>query len=483
MTDVAVEEQIVIAPQPGPQEQFLSTSADIAIYGGAAGGGKTFAELMEPLRHVHNRDFGAVIFRKSYPQIFNEGALWDESYELYPHCGAKPRLSASQWVFPSGAAVSMRHIGSDDELQGWGGSQIPLIEFDELCEFSERAFWFMLSRNRSTCGVRPYMRATCNPDPDSFVAKLIAWWIGKDGFAIPERSGVVRWFIREGGALLWADSEDECKALSQHPKEAQPKSFTFILSRLKDNQVLLRKDPGYLSNLLAMLPIDRERLYGDGERGGNWKVKAEGGQIFDRSWFQVLEATPSGGVICRFYDFAATKAKLKGAKGKQPDYTAMCRIRRKKGIWIVEHAWRDRIGPVEIDALFKNTSKQDAVWARQTGAAYCVRWEEEPASAGKRESVRMTRMLAGLDAKGEPAQGDKVQRWKPLAAQAQAGNVWIMAGPWNEWWLESLHNQPFAAHDDDPDAAAGSFKGTLSYHPGRAVAGGHREALAGYKVR
>jgi predicted phage terminase large subunit-like protein len=480
---VTAEVLPTIAPQPGPQEQFLSTPADIAIYGGAAGGGKTFAELMEPLRHVHNKDFGAVIFRKSYPQIFNEGALWDEAFELYPDCGARPRLSASQWVFPAGSTVSMRHLGSDDELQGWGGSQIPLILFDELCEFTERAFWFMLSRNRSTCGVRPYMRATCNPDPESFVAKLISWWIGDDGFAIPERSGVVRWFIREGGMLLWADSEDECKQRSQDPSSAQPKSFTFILSRLKDNQILMRKDPGYLSNMLALLPIDRERLYGDGERGGNWRIKAEGGKIFDRSWFQPIGAAPSGGVICRFWDFAATKAKLAGSKGKQPDYTAGCRIRRRKGVWYVEHACRDRIGPVEIDQQFKNTAKQDAAWARATAAAYCLRWEEEPAGAGKRESTRMTRMVAGLDARGMPAQGDKVQRWKPFAAQAQAGNVYIVEGAWNEWWLESLHNQPFMAHDDDPDAATGSFQGTIAYNPGRAVAGGQREAIAQYKVR
>src|SRR5215467_12239907 len=79
-----------IGPQEGPQSQFLATSADIAIYGGAAGGGKTFAELLEPLRHVGNKDFGAVIFRRTTPQITNEGALWDESIKLYPQLGAKP---------------------------------------------------------------------------------------------------------------------------------------------------------------------------------------------------------------------------------------------------------------------------------------------------------------------------------------------------------------------------------------------------------
>lgn len=488
MTDISATVEYVvagpevIAPQPGPQEQFLSTPADVAIYGGAAGGGKTFAELMEPLRHVHNPDFGAVIFRQSYPQIFNEGGLWDESYELYPSCGARPRLSASQWVWPNGATVSMRHLSSDEELDGWGGSQIALIEFDELCEFSERQFWFMFARNRSTCGIRPYIRATCNPDPDSFVAKLISWWIGKDGYAIPERSGIVRWFIREGGMLLWANSEEECKKLSADPKSARPKSLTFILSRLKDNQKLLAKNPEYLSNVLALLPVDRERLYGDGERGGNWKVKAEAGKIFNRGWFTIDPAAPAGGIVVRFWDFAATKAQQVGTKKKGPDFTAGVRVRRAKGIWYVEHAVQGRWGPVEIDQYFKSYAKQDAAWARQTRAALAVRWEVEPASAGKREAVRMTRMLAGLDAKGIVPQGEKIQRWKPVAAQAQAGNVHLVEGDWNEWFLEHLHNQPLP-HDDTADALAGAFTGSLTWQPTGAQAGGERRAIEQYQVR
>ena len=78
---------ITIGPQPGPQERFLASSSDIAIYGGSAGGGKTWALLMEPLRHVHNPDFGAVFFRRSTVQIRNEGGLWDESAKLYPSAG------------------------------------------------------------------------------------------------------------------------------------------------------------------------------------------------------------------------------------------------------------------------------------------------------------------------------------------------------------------------------------------------------------
>ena len=73
----------VLRPQEGPQEVFLCTPADIAIYGGAAGGGKTFALLLEALRHSANPGFGAVIFRRQSIQITQEGGLWDSSFEVY----------------------------------------------------------------------------------------------------------------------------------------------------------------------------------------------------------------------------------------------------------------------------------------------------------------------------------------------------------------------------------------------------------------
>src|SRR3954467_10979635 len=96
----------LIGPQPGPQTAFLASPADIAIYGGSAGGGKTWALLMEPLRHVVNPQFGAVFFRRTLVQVRNEGGLWDESEKLYPNLQAKPRSAPDlSWTFPSGASV------------------------------------------------------------------------------------------------------------------------------------------------------------------------------------------------------------------------------------------------------------------------------------------------------------------------------------------------------------------------------------------
>ena len=103
-TPAATEAARIIYPQPGFQMAALSTPADIAIIGGGAGGGKTYALLMEASRHRFNPTFGAVVFRRTYAQITNEGGLWDTSKEMYPLVGAKPTpvCSPTSWnLFPS----------------------------------------------------------------------------------------------------------------------------------------------------------------------------------------------------------------------------------------------------------------------------------------------------------------------------------------------------------------------------------------------
>src|SRR5687768_6625252 len=143
-------EVITIGPQPGRQEQFLASSADITIYGGAAGGGKTYGLLLEPLRHIGNPKFGAVIFRRTIAEIVKEGGLWDEAENIYPLLNGEPNKNDHFYQFPSGAKIGFAHLQYDDTLKDWRGAQISLIEFDQLETFNQKQFFYMLSRSRST---------------------------------------------------------------------------------------------------------------------------------------------------------------------------------------------------------------------------------------------------------------------------------------------------------------------------------------------
>ncbi len=85
-----------------------------------------------------------------------------------------------QWTFKSGAKVTFQHIERDDDLEKFQGSQICEICFDELTHFTKKQFFYLLSRNRTSCNVAPHVRGTCNPDSDSWVAEFISWWIDQD---------------------------------------------------------------------------------------------------------------------------------------------------------------------------------------------------------------------------------------------------------------------------------------------------------------
>lgn len=427
-----------IRPQAGPQESFLATPADIAIFGGSAGGGKTWSLLAEPLRHIGNPGFGAVIFRQTSVQVRNEGGLWDASEGLYPLVGGYGTRHNLRWRFPTGATVTFAHLEHDNDRLSWQGSEIALIGFDELTHFNPGTFWYMLSRNRSTCGVRPYVRATCNPDPDSFVADLIGWWIDQEtGYAIPERSGVLRWFVRQGDGLVWFGSKQE--AMAECGEQAGVKSLTFIRSRLEDNRILMEKDPGYRQNLLSLPRVDRERLL-----GGNWKIRPAGGLFFRREWFEIVDAAPAGGSVVRYWDRAATEKR----PDNDPDWTAGVKVRKVNGVFYVEDVAHLRARPLGVQQAILNTAKQEP--------SVAIGIEEDPGQAGVAEAEAYVRLLAGFNVRRKKPTGDKQTRAKPASAQAEAGNIKLVRGAWNRAFMDEVENFPDGSHDDQVDGLSGA---------------------------
>lgn len=452
-----MNEQPRLKPQPGPQRRFLETKADIAIFGGGAGGGKTFSLLMEPLRYVNKR-VSAVIFRRTTKQITNPGGLWDEASKIYPDANLHPRLSGFlDWKQSNGLSIKFAHMEHEHNKYDWQGSQIPIIGFDELTHFSMGQFFYMLSRNRSTSGLPGYIRATCNPDADSWVAKFIAWWIDQDtGFPIPERDGVLRWFIRDGDDIIWGDSKEELQ--SEYPDLAEfAKSVTFIRSTIYDNKILMEKDPAYIANLKALDRVERARLM-----DGNWKVKAHAGTFFARTDFKIIETMPTGiEKTIRYWDRAATEPN---PSNTNPDWTVGVLMHKlTDGTFVVENVSRFRKGPLGVENAIKNIAAQDRVHVT-------VGIEQDPGQAGKVEAHNWTRILQGYDVRLYPVHKNKETRARPYSAQVQAGNVLLLQGDWNDAFInehegfppennvkKKRENPESVGKDDQVDAASGAF--------------------------
>lgn len=439
---------IEIKPQPGPQSAFIASQADIAIYGGAAGGGKSFGLLIDPLRHHKNPRFGGTIFRRTSVQVRNEGGLWDESMHIYAPFGAKPRESFLEWRFPSGMSMGFAHLEHDNDVFNWQGAQLPWIGFDELTHFSEKQFFYIMSRNRSASGVKPRIRGTCNPDPDSWVRRFIDWWIGPEGYPIPERSGVLRWFIRLDDQFIWANTPEEIFAQYGFGVEIQPKSVTFIPSKLQDNKILMQKDPGYLANLLAQNRVDRMRLL-----EGNWNVRASAGTFFQRNWFTMVDVVPAGWIQgCRFWDRAATKPS---ETNKDPDWTrGLLLLKYPTGNYCVADIKSIRDTPGQVDRFIKTVASHDSTNIK-------ILSQQDPGSAGVLEAEHFTKMLAGYWVSTIVTSKDKATRAKPVSSQAEAGNIWVLRAPWNDEFfaeLENFSDNPKEyKHDDQVDVFSGAF--------------------------
>ena len=439
-----------LTPQPGPQTAFMCSPADIVIFGGAAGGGKSYALLMEGLRHKDIAGFSGVVFRKNYTQITASGGLWDAASKLYSQVqGAKPKKTPKlHWLFtPSNARMHFAHLEREEDLMSWQGTEICYLAFDELTHFSRHQFLYMLSRNRSTCGIRPYVRATCNPDSDSWVAEFISWWINQDtGYPIYERSGVIRYMCVVNDTIYWGSNPHEL-AQEHGVNVEECKSVTFIASKLTDNKVLMAKDPSYMANLKALAEIDKERLL-----YGNWKIRPAAGMYFKTEQFTFIDAVPKNIIAyARSWDLAATEPT---PLNPDPDATAGVLMGLlDDGRVIVLDVKRKQIKANDARNLLRNMAAIDQ--AKYKFVQITI--PQDPGQAGKAQAQSLVSMLAGYSVEIVSPTGSKEVRATPFASQVQAGNVLILKGEWNDMYLAELESFPESKHDDMVDASSDAF--------------------------
>jgi len=263
------------------------------LYGGAAGGGKSDALLIEALRQADIPNYRALILRRTYPQL---EALISRSLELYPRIfpGAKYNATGHKWRFPSGATLFFGSMQLESDKHQYQGKPYDFIAFDELTHFTRDQYMYLMSRNRPTGpGTRIYMRATANP------GGIGHGWV-KQRFidAAPPMTPITdeyRVEAPDGSELVIA------------------RQRIFVPSTIFDNRALLENDPGYLGTL-AMLPEAEKRalLYGDwnsfeGQVFREWKD--DPAHYRDRLWTHVIAPfePPAHWMCWRGFDFGYSR--------------------------------------------------------------------------------------------------------------------------------------------------------------------------------
>ena len=408
------------------QAAFLMTEAKEAFYGGAAGGGKSEALLMAALQYVDHSSYAALLVRQSFVMLSQSGALLDRAMRWLALTDATWSSEEHTWRFPSGATLCFRHLQDETALQSFQSAEYQFIGVDEVTDLEEQHYRFLFSRLRRVTGsaVPLRMRSASNP------------------FG-PGREWCHRRFIVEAAA---------------HGR-------VFIPARLEDNPHL--EQESYEESLAELAPGLYQQL-----RYGDWTVRPEG-ELFRRASFDDRfideRDLPEKLSLCRYWDLAATEPRA----GSDPDHTAGVLLgRTPDGLSYVIDVARIRSSPLGVEKLVRKVADTDRAFAlRRHLDPAAVRMEQEPGSSGKSVIDQYQRLaLAELDFAGVRSTGSKEARARPVAARAEAGQVFVRRGAWNTAFLDELCSFPSGAHDDQVDALSGAFAHLAGAPPSTPVA-------------
>lgn len=391
------------------QKVFLRTNAMEALFGGAAGGGKSSALLMAALQYVDTPGYSALLFRRTLQDLTLPGALMDRFKEwIAPHDEIRWNANTYTATFPSGARIGFGYLNNKDDYLRYKGVEVQFIGMDEVTEIRESDYRYLFSRlRRPSTGplaqVPLRMRCASNPAPN---------WVRQR-------------FLVEGPEY----------------------NRVFVPSKLTDNPGI---DPdSYRRALQELDPIERRRL----EEGDWWATSL--GSMFQRGDFvlvdpfEVPEISTSSARVVRYWDLAATEPSY---SNPDPDWTVGTLMMFDKGIaWILD-VQRARVKGEKVEELIGRTALED-------GPTVSIRMEQEPGSAGKNLVDQYARyVVPGYDFSGVRATGDKVTRARPFAAAVANGNVRVVRGSWLTAWLDEMSSFPEVAnHDDQVDSAVGAF--------------------------
>lgn len=490
----------VYRPQPGPQTELETTTADEILFGGSAGPGKTTGSIGALRERVKLRGYRAIVFRRSSTHLANALARAKEIYRDGRSVGrfafapfAPTPLSrfvqaggGGTMHFPAwGSTIQFGHCNNDDDYLAHMGQEYDDIIFDEAPDFTRTQYENLISRRRGiVSGIVRRAIVTANPPEESqpgneWIRQKWAPWIdpqatveawegvdegGLDGGGNYQPPRVVRLVglpervdaqgkrlppAKSAQILYVAKDASGTDRFSAEPfvwNGAPAGKRTFIAATLRDNPALLDANPEYVQSLRNLDPVRRKQL-----EEGDWTVRRGRGSMFRREWFELVYALPTpSDVIARVrcWDKAATEPS---PKNPDPDWTRGLRgSRLRDGTILIEDLVSCREAPGKRDEKILATAKTDGNGVR-------IRGPEDPAAAGKTDATAFRKMLEQFTVKVERVSGSKVLRVGPASSMStplpgsQYGRIKVLVGAWNDAFFGELEAFPDGAHDDIVD--------------------------------
>jgi predicted phage terminase large subunit-like protein len=406
------------------QAAFLSLHHREALYGGAAGGGKSEALLMAALQYVDVPGYAALLLRRTFRDLNQPGALIPRSKEWLSGTGAKWNDNDSRWTFPSGATLTFGYLAHEDDKLQYQGAEYHFVGWDELTQFTETQYRYVsFSRGRRTVDLNVPIRVRAASNPG-----------GPGHDWVKQRFGL----YREQGEP--PASPYVChRATWTHPGRV------FIPAKVRDNPSLDADE--YLGSLEELDHHTRRQL-----SEGDWD-SAPPGDLFRRGWFEIVDVIPPGCKWIRYWDQAATEPS---DANPDPDYSVGLRMgKHPNGTLYVEDVVRDRLRPKGVETLAKTAAERD-------GPGTAVWLEEEPGSSGKAVvSHWIEDVLPDRAVKGLRSTGSKFDRASVVSSKAEHGLIKLKRAAWNTAFLDEL--EAFTAtdehaHDDQVDGLSGAYQ-------------------------
>lgn len=423
--------------------------------------GKSYLCLLKALKYAYqDPDFNGVIFRRNSDPV--RQGLFAKAKSIYrplkPH--VKEQAMEMDFRKTHGGHLKFTHLDQVSSAEmNHQGQEYTMVLFDELTQFEQEQFLYLIGRLRSESKTSAFCMATCNPDPDSFVLDWVEWYLDPEGFPDQDKVGKIRYFITKDDKPVFRDTPEELEeefpeyCWVENPNTGEkthvpPMSFTFISASVFDNPALLNGEPRYMAKLKGQTEVMRRRLL-----EGNWYARAQGSNFFSREWLKKADNLPDDVRIVRAWDKGYSEPS---EKNRHPDYTSSIKMAKDDlGNYYLIGDYCDNHHDKGESVLgsFRVSIGQRNKWMLEQAKADETLHNErvqvvipKESGAGKGETEQLIRMfesemIAVTVADVTNVKFAKEKRFSAFSSAAENGLVYIIESSFNRATLEFFYNQ------------------------------------------